>query len=137
MYTAARIVEETEEGIIIRGAKMISTGAPYMDEIMISSHKKRTEQEKGYGAMFAIAANTPNVHLICRESFASNLKEDQPRSYRFDEMDAVIVFDDALIPWERVFIKDDAEAMWKIETILFKRLPMTFYDDCFLLHKQT
>ncbi|RID89056.1 4-hydroxyphenylacetate 3-hydroxylase [Peribacillus asahii] len=114
IYTAARIVGETEEGMIIRGAKMISTGAPYMDEIMISSHKKRTEQEKGYGAMFAISANTPNVHLICRESFASNLKEDYPLSYRFDEMDAVIVFDDALIPWERVFIKDDAEAMWKI-----------------------
>lgn len=114
LYTAARIVKETEDGIIVRGAKMIATGAPYMDEIMISSHKKREKKEKGFGSMFAINVNTPNVHLICRESFASDNKEDHPLSSRFDEMDAVIVFDDALIPWERVFIKDDIETMWKI-----------------------
>nr|WP_286185145.1 4-hydroxyphenylacetate 3-hydroxylase N-terminal domain-containing protein [Bacillus sp. SD075] len=115
-YMAARIVQETEEGIIIRGAKMIATGAPYMDEIMISSHKPRTEAEAGYAVMFAIAVNTPGVHLICRESFASVNQEDHPLSSRFDEMDAVIVFEDALIPWERVFIKEDAAALWKLRS---------------------
>lgn len=119
LYTAARIVKETEEGIIVRGAKMIATGAPYMDEIIISSHKIRNEKERGYGAMFAIAVNTPNVHLICRESFASDNKQDHPLSSRYDEMDAVIVFDDALIPWERVFIQDDAEALWKVRSDAF------------------
>jgi 4-hydroxyphenylacetate 3-monooxygenase len=116
LNTVVRIIKETEEGIIVRGAKMIATGAPYMDEIMISSHKMRTEKESGYGAMFAIAASTPNVHLICRESFASNNKDDHPLSSRYDEMDAVIVFDDALIPWERVFIKDNTSAMWKVRS---------------------
>lgn len=119
LYTAVKIVRETEEGIVVRGAKMIATGAPYMDEIMISSHKVRNEKERGYGAMFAIAVNTPNVHLVCRESFASNNKHDYPISSRFDEMDAVIVFDDALIPWERVFIQDDVEAMSKVRSDAF------------------
>ncbi|GGG74085.1 4-hydroxyphenylacetate 3-hydroxylase family protein [Paenibacillus radicis (ex Gao et al. 2016)] len=116
LYTAVRIVRETQEGIIVRGAKMIATGGPYMDEIMVSPHGKKTGDEQRYAAMFAIPASHPGVHLICRESFASDREEDHPLSSRFDEMDAVLVFDDALIPWERVFIKDDPDSIWKIRS---------------------
>ncbi|MFF2483436.1 4-hydroxyphenylacetate 3-hydroxylase family protein [Paenibacillus sp. NPDC058071] len=116
LYTALRIVGENEEGIIVRGAKMIATGAPYMDEIVVSPHSKKTGDEQRYAVMFAIPASHPGVHLICRESFASEREEDHPLSSHFDEMDAVLVFDDALIPWERVFIKDDPDAIWKIRS---------------------
>ncbi|PWV99474.1 4-hydroxyphenylacetate 3-monooxygenase [Paenibacillus cellulosilyticus] len=116
LYTALRIVRETADGIIVRGAKMIATGAPYMDEIIVSPHSKKTNDEQRYAVMFAVPVSYPGVHLICRESFASNRKEDHPLSSRFDEMDAVLVFDDALIPWERVFIKDDPEAIWSIRS---------------------
>lgn len=116
LYTAVRIVRETEEGIIVRGAKMIATGAPYMDEIMISPHSPKKQEEQRYAVMFAIPIDHPDVHLICRESFASENHEDHPLSSRFDEMDAIIVFDDALIPWERVFIKDDPASIWKVRS---------------------
>lgn len=116
LYTAVRIVRETEEGIVVRGAKLIATGGPYMDEIMVSPHGKKGSEEQGYAVMFAIPVSHPNVHLICRESFASEQVEDHPLSSRYDEMDAVLVFDDATIPWERVFIKDDPEAIWTIRT---------------------
>lgn len=113
-YTHLRIVRETEEGIIVRGAKMIATGAPYFDEIFVFPYHRRPQSEDRYATMFAIPVSTPGVHIICRESFASQQKEDHPLSSRFDEMDAVVVFDDALIPWERVFIKDDPDAIWKL-----------------------
>ncbi|RXZ83172.1 4-hydroxyphenylacetate 3-hydroxylase [Paenibacillaceae bacterium] len=116
LYTALRIVSENEEGIIVRGAKMIATGAPYMDEIVVSPHSKKTGDEQRYAVMFAIAASHPGVHLICRESFASDRESDHPLSAHYDEMDAVLIFDDALIPWERVFVKDDPEAIWKIRS---------------------
>ncbi|WP_127531022.1 4-hydroxyphenylacetate 3-hydroxylase family protein [Paenibacillus kobensis] len=121
LYTAVRIVRETQEGIVVRGAKMIATGAPYMDEIIVSPHSKKTGDEQRYAVMFAVPASHPGVHLICRESFASQQKDDHPLSSRFDEMDAVLVFDDALIPWERVFIKDDPEAIWHIRSDRFGR----------------
>jgi 4-hydroxyphenylacetate 3-monooxygenase len=118
LYTAVRIVRETEDGIIVRGAKMIATGGPYMDEIMVSPHSKKTGDEQQYAVMFAIPVNQEGVHLICRESFASERDEweDHPLSAHYDEMDAVLVFEDALIPWERVFIKEDPEAIWKIRS---------------------
>ena len=34
---------------------------------------------------------------------------DYPLSARFDETDAMVVFDDVLVPWERVFIHRDPE----------------------------
>ncbi|MFB9330012.1 4-hydroxyphenylacetate 3-hydroxylase family protein [Paenibacillus aurantiacus] len=116
LYTAVRIVRETEDGLVVRGAKMIGTGAPYMDEIVVSPHSKKTDDEQRYAVMFAIPASHPGVHLICRESFASDREADHPLSSRFDEMDAVLVFDDAIIPWERVFVKDDPDAIWRIRS---------------------
>jgi len=119
LYTALRVVKETEEGIVVRGAKMIATGGPYMDEIMVSPHSPKTAEEKHYAVMFAIPASHPGVHLICREPFASERTEDHPLSSRYDEMDAVLVFDDALIPWDRVFIGNNPEAIWKIRSDRF------------------
>ncbi|MEK8132246.1 4-hydroxyphenylacetate 3-hydroxylase N-terminal domain-containing protein [Paenibacillus filicis] len=116
LYTAVRIVRETEEGIVVRGAKMIATGGPYMDEIIISPLAKKSQEEKHYALLFFIPVNNPGVHLICRESFAQTNEEDYPLSSRYDEMDAVVVFDDALIPWERVLIKEDPDALWKLRT---------------------
>ncbi len=116
LYTAVRILKETEDGIIVRGAKMIATGGPYMDEIMVSPHSPKLQEEQRYAVMFAIPVNHPGVHLICRDSFASEREEDYPLSAHYDEMDAILVFDDALIPWERVFIKDDPDAIWSIRS---------------------
>src|SRR5690606_20053712 len=42
---------------------------------------------------------------ICRETFDLGRQSfDHPLGSRFDEMDAVVVFDDVLVPWERVFM---------------------------------
>src|SRR6267378_1143754 len=43
----------------------------------------------------------PRSHSRCRSRF------DHPLSSRFDEMDAVVVFDNVLVPWERVFLCGD------------------------------
>lgn len=110
--TSVHIVGETEDGIIVRGARLLATAAPYVDEIFVSPYHKKGREEGKYASFFAVSVNTPGVHLISRESFAAESKDDHPLSSRFDEMDSVLVFDDALIPWERVFIKDDPQSHW-------------------------
>ncbi|MGN7455318.1 4-hydroxyphenylacetate 3-hydroxylase family protein [Paenibacillus pasadenensis] len=115
-YAALRIVRETEDGLIVRGSKMIATGAPYMDEIMVSPHSPKQQAEHRYAVMFAVPVSYPGLHLVCREPFHAEDTEDHPLSGRYDELDAVLVFDDALIPWERVFIHDDPAAIWKIRS---------------------
>ncbi len=48
--------------------------------------------------------------MLCRPSHdLGRLLLDYPLSGQFDEMDALAVFDDVLVPWERVFVNDHAE----------------------------
>jgi len=109
-YIAARVVEKNSEGIIIRGARMLAT-LPLADEILVfpSTVLKSGQDDAPYALAFALPVDTPGLRFICRESFAHNSVFDHPLASRFDEQDAVVVFDDVFVPWERVFIFEDPE----------------------------
>ncbi len=110
-----RVVKKTEEGVIVRGAKTIATAAPYVDEYIISSFHKRSDTQQALANTFIIPANLPGLQIICRESFASQDSINAPLSARFDEMDAVLIFEDVLIPWEYVLVLEDPDAAWKLQ----------------------
>ncbi|TVX94796.1 4-hydroxyphenylacetate 3-hydroxylase N-terminal domain-containing protein [Cohnella terricola] len=110
-----RVVNETKEGIIVRGARMAAANAPYVDEILISFYDPRSREDQHHGSMFAVAAHTPGVHIVCRDSFVTKEIENHPLSGRYEDMDSVIIFDDVLVPWERVFIASDPEAIKKVQ----------------------
>ena len=103
---SARVVKETEDGLIIKGARLLATQGGITDEIFVLSSGHVLEDGKGYS--FAIPSNTKGLRFICRESFASNGSAfDYPLSSRFEEMDTIVVFDNVLVPWERVFFYDN------------------------------
>ncbi len=49
---------------------------------------------------------TPGLRFICRPSITpiDGKAQDYPFSSRMDEMDCVAIFDNVLVPWERVFV---------------------------------
>jgi aromatic ring hydroxylase len=51
------------------------------------------------------------LRFICRPSItpAGGQVRDYPFSARMDEMDCVAIFDDVLVPWDRVFVAKDAK----------------------------
>ncbi len=105
-YIAARIKEKTSEGVVIKGARLLATQGGITDEIMVfpSTLLKQSEEENPYAYAFSIPNNTPGLKFICRESFdygKSNF--DHPLGSRFEEMDTIVVFDDVVVPWDRVF----------------------------------
>lgn len=105
---AARIVKETDRGIIIRGARILATLGPLSDEIAVfpSTVLKAAADTAPYAFAFAIPSNTPGLKYICRESFDyGRTPAEHPLGSRFEEMDAIVIFDDVLVPWERVFLK--------------------------------
>ncbi len=111
---AARIVKETDAGIIVNGARMVSTLCAYSDEILVlpSTFLATNAEAAPYAFGFAIPVATPGLRFICRPSVvhqnaASPL--DYPLSSRLDEGDGLAVFDNVLVPWERVFIHRDPE----------------------------
>jgi len=109
-FTAARVVEKNSEGVVIRGARMLAT-LPIADEIMVfpSTVVRSGQDDTPYSIAFALPVSARGLKFICRESFASDSPYDHPLASRFDEQDAVVVFDDVLVPWERVFVLEDPD----------------------------
>jgi 4-hydroxyphenylacetate 3-monooxygenase oxygenase component len=103
------VVEETKDGLIVRGAKMLATHGPTADEILVYPQPGIREGDERYVLAFGIPCATKGLRFICREPFDDGTQNpfDHPLGSRFEEPDAVCVFDDVLIPWDRVFLRGD------------------------------
>jgi 4-hydroxyphenylacetate 3-monooxygenase len=110
-FLAARVKDETDAGIVVRGCRMLAT-LPISDEIMVfpSTLLRNAAEDAPYAFGFSIPNDTPGLRFICRESVDYGRSHfDHPLGSRFEEMDAVVVFDDVFVPWERVFLYRDVE----------------------------
>ena len=106
-FLAAGIVEERDDGIVIRGARMLATIGPIADEIIVfpSTVLQARPEDEPYAYAFAIPCDTPGLRFLCRESLDYRKSHfDHPLGSRFDEMDAVAIFDDVVVPHERCFM---------------------------------
>ena len=110
-FLAARIKEETDAGIVVKGARMLAT-LPISDEIMVfpSTLLRSPEEDAPYAFAFAIPNATPGLKFLCRESVDYGRSHyDHPLGSRFEEQDAVVIFDDVFVPWEKIFLYRDVE----------------------------
>ncbi len=108
---ALHLVRETDRGIIVNGARMLSTLAPFANELWVGPFYPRKRGEEAYALCFGVPIATEGLKFVCRESYDSGRSHfDRPLSSRFDEEDALAIFEDVLVPWERVFIAGDVEA---------------------------
>ena len=108
------VVRERDDGIIVRGAKMLATGSALTHATFVAQNSAvRLEKGKAedYALVFIAPMDTPGKKLISRRSYelAAGSPWDNPLSSRFDENDAVVIFDDAFIPWENVLVYRDIE----------------------------
>ncbi|GAA1860645.1 4-hydroxyphenylacetate 3-monooxygenase, oxygenase component [Paeniglutamicibacter psychrophenolicus] len=103
----ARIVEERSDGIIINGARMLATVAPIADELLVfpSTVLRGTPEDAPYSFAVAIPNDAPRLRYLCRTPLHNGGNtHDEPLAARFDEIDAVVVFDDVFVPNERIFM---------------------------------
>ena len=103
----ARIVAEDDSGITVSGARMLATIGPIADELLVfpSTVLRGTADDAPYSFAFAIPCDAPGLRFLCRQPFNHGRSHfDEPLSSRFEEMDAVVVFDDVHVPFERCFM---------------------------------
>ena len=107
----ARIVDEDSEGITVRGAKMLGTGAIMANELLVANLQPLRPGEEELATSFAIPMATKGLKLLSRKSYeaAAVSPRDNPLSARFDENDALVWFEDVKVPWERVFVHRDTD----------------------------
>lgn len=110
---ALSVVRETNTGIVVRGARVLATLGPLSDEIAVypaRSHLLPGAAQERYAFAFAIPCNAPGLKFLCREGLDLGRSHfDHPLGSRFEEMDAIVFFDDVLVPWERVFLLGNVE----------------------------
>jgi 4-hydroxyphenylacetate 3-monooxygenase len=105
---------ETEEGVIVSGAKMVATGSALTNYNFVAHYGAAPIKKEEFALVFVAPMDTPGVKLVSRTSYEMNAAVmgspfDYPLSSRFDENDAVLIFDKALIPWENILIYKDVE----------------------------
>jgi aromatic ring hydroxylase len=100
-------VGETEDAIVVRGARILATLAPFADEIAVyPAHPLPADAPDAYALSFSVGVDTPGLVFLCRDSATAADADpfDRPLSVRFDEQDAFVIFDDVEVPKGRVFI---------------------------------
>ena len=105
-----QVVAEDDAGVTVSGMKMLATSAVYADEILIGNLTPIDDKFKSEAITAALPLNAPGLSLWSRQPYAQHVahEADYPMSYRFDETDSVLVCDRVKIPWERVFLHNDA-----------------------------
>ena len=105
----AGVVEERADGIVVSGAQMLGTGGAIANEMFMSCIGPLVPGDENYAISIAVPVASPGLRLIVRRPYAEAATSvfDYPLSSRFDETDALVIFDRVFVPWERVFVYKD------------------------------
>jgi 4-hydroxyphenylacetate 3-monooxygenase len=110
---ALTVVGEYDGGVIVSGLKMLGTSCVFSDEAWVGSMIPLGPNQTDEAVTFAIPVNQSGVSIWVRKSFELQSKNriDNYFSSQFDETDAVMVFENVRVPWERVFCYRDVPLM--------------------------
>jgi 4-hydroxybutyryl-CoA dehydratase/vinylacetyl-CoA-Delta-isomerase len=113
-----RVVKEKADGIVVRGSKIHLTGAVNSHEIIVMPTRAMREEDKDYAVSFAIPSDTEGLVYIYGRQSCDLRKLDGSEidlgNARYGGQEAMIVFDDVFVPWERVFMKGEYEFAWPL-----------------------
>ncbi|MGI9408617.1 MAG: 4-hydroxyphenylacetate 3-hydroxylase family protein [Hyphomicrobiaceae bacterium] len=108
------VVDEDSEGITLRGAKMLGTGAVLSDEILVSTLRPMNEGEEKWAFTAMLPINAKGLKFLSRRSYEQEASSvfDYPLASRFDENDSLLYFNDVKVPWDRVFVNGDIKVQF-------------------------
>ncbi|MEZ5266794.1 MAG: 4-hydroxyphenylacetate 3-hydroxylase N-terminal domain-containing protein [Acidimicrobiales bacterium] len=108
------VTRSDDNGIYVSGAKMVATGSVLTHATFVAVNsgvaaRMQPDRDEDMALVFMIDMATPGLKLLCRPSYEAAARHpfEAPLAARFDENDAVVVFDDAFVPWENVFVYRD------------------------------
>ena len=107
---ALHVVEETNEGVIVNGAKQLATAAPISNETYVSLSATFVRRaDPRFILAFSIPTNTPGLKALCREPVSQWAgSSGHPLGMLYDEQDSMLFFENVLVPWDRIFMLYDA-----------------------------
>jgi 4-hydroxybutyryl-CoA dehydratase/vinylacetyl-CoA-Delta-isomerase len=113
-----RIVESTDEGLTVKGAKLHQTGGANSHEIIVMPTRKLLDQEKEYAVSFAVPSDTEGLIYIYGRQSCDLRKLGNDRmdlgNAEYSGQEVLIVFDNVFVPQERVFMAGEFEFAWPL-----------------------
>ncbi len=107
-----RVVEQRSDGIVVRGAKGHQTGVLCSHEMLVMPTAALRPGEEAYAVCFSIPVDAPGlVYIHGRQASDTRAAEggwDQGNLH-FSGQECLVVFDDAFVPWERVYMLGEVE----------------------------
>jgi 4-hydroxyphenylacetate 3-monooxygenase/4-hydroxybutyryl-CoA dehydratase/vinylacetyl-CoA-Delta-isomerase len=118
-----RVVGKTKDGIIVRGAKINNSSAALADEIIVVPTRALGKEDADWAVAFAVPADWDRVHQIVSIAGMRRRNHFPAPVANFGGNHSLTVFDDAFIPWERVFMCGEWEFGGKLAQLfaLFHR----------------
>ncbi|MET1124907.1 MAG: 4-hydroxyphenylacetate 3-hydroxylase family protein [Archaeoglobaceae archaeon] len=109
-----RVVEKREDGIVVRGAKAHITGAINSHEIIVMPTRAMSEKDADYAVAFAVPVDAEGVKLIFGRQPNDTRRLDGVidcgnAKYGIVGGEALVIFEDVFVPWERVFMCGEYE----------------------------
>ncbi len=102
------VIRETKDGIVVRGAKAHQTGAVNSHEVIVMPTMTMRAEDKAYAVSFALPSDADGiVYIVGRQSCDTRKLEEgvlDQGNILFGGHEALVVFDDVFVPWERVFM---------------------------------
>ena len=108
-YLSLKIVDRTDEGIVVHGAKINISGAYASHEIVVLPQAAHFKGEEDYAVAFATPVDADGITFVCQytpysaeRDLADDIEELGNPVFGQRET-SMVIFDNVLIPWERVF----------------------------------
>ncbi|MEE2654417.1 MAG: 4-hydroxyphenylacetate 3-hydroxylase N-terminal domain-containing protein [Pseudomonadota bacterium] len=105
------VSDEDDNGVTLNGMKMLGTSAIFSNETWVGNLLPLAPNQEKESITCAVPLNEGGISIWSRkplEKYAVT-EFDNPLSWRFDESDAMVVFEDVKVPWEKVFVHDNPE----------------------------
>jgi len=103
-----RVVDQDDEGILIRGAKVHQTGALNSHEILVMPTRALRPEDRDYAVACALPADAEGVLFVYGRQASDTRKLEGGQvdigNSQFGGHEAVIIFNDVFVPWENVFL---------------------------------
>lgn len=108
-----RVVKRDEKGITLRGAKAHQTGCINSHLLIVMPTMRLGERDRDYAVVGAVPVDAPGItYIYGRQSCDTRAMEpgdiDQGNA-RFSGQEALVIFEDVFVPWERVFMDGEHE----------------------------
>ena len=108
-----RMVERRDDGIVVRGSKVHQTGAINSHEVIVMPTRTMGEKDKDYAVSFAVPSDAEGITYIYGRQPSDARKLEKGKmdlgNIKYGGQEAMIIFDDVFVPWERVFMAGENE----------------------------